>query len=423
MKYALETWNTESMERVFEEKARQGKYIKSSDCILPRYKKGKPRDLKFSVEYSDKKPSKDKIEMFDQCGWKYVTHSDFVTVWCNEDKNAEAIHTDKTVYAQLIKPLYLKMLFVILFYALCTMIFSTCCMMVGCKALSGLFMAAVDNILGPGLGFSRTNHWLISVLPDSSYNMILFGVLIISYIIVFRYMIAFIKGNEKMRDMLLSVSGGEDKVGIFTKAAMGFSKFFAGVSVVFYFITILLSFHDSGSGELFENEAINTYLADYPQVINADELIQSDEKCSKTVFYSKSFFGEMTEIKEIVLKDDVLIEWGDKRAFDFNSEYCIMLTEKMAEGIVDENVMLYKNMIDNGTTTDISSDYFDECIHTVKNATTSSYNSEGEEIMVYDHLLILRKDNYTATIFFSDTDTDHADYVKAVEEKWSQVLV
>lgn len=90
-------------EKKLEEFAAKGEFLKYNIGFLSFFKKGTPKNVRYSIEPAIIKPNKKKRSAYAECGWKYETWCDDFCVYTSEDENAVPLHTDRSEFAHLVK--------------------------------------------------------------------------------------------------------------------------------------------------------------------------------------------------------------------------------------------------------------------------------------------------------------------------------
>lgn len=90
-------------EKKLEEFAAKGEFFKYNLWFLSFFKKGTPKNVRYSIEPAVFKPNKKKRSAYEECGWKYEGSGDSFNMYMSEDENAVPLHTDRSEFAHIVK--------------------------------------------------------------------------------------------------------------------------------------------------------------------------------------------------------------------------------------------------------------------------------------------------------------------------------
>jgi hypothetical protein len=90
-----EYWSIGRNESWFTDMASKGLYLKSIGRLFARFSKGEPAKIQYRIDVLDKEPSHEQLELYEQCGWTFVTSFESFYVFSSpEDSGWPELHTD-----------------------------------------------------------------------------------------------------------------------------------------------------------------------------------------------------------------------------------------------------------------------------------------------------------------------------------------
>lgn len=88
-------WSIAKNESWFSDMAAKGYHLKEFGKIFAHFKKGKPQNKKYRIDILKEKPSREQLELYQDCGWDFVTsRREFFIFSSPENLNSLEIHTD-----------------------------------------------------------------------------------------------------------------------------------------------------------------------------------------------------------------------------------------------------------------------------------------------------------------------------------------
>lgn len=104
----LDEWHIEEQEAWFTDMAKQGWILEELGLWIATFVQADPQELSFRIEIAKKNKGieDDRIQLYDDAGWRYVTSRRFIHVFREKEPNeAIEIHTDPTLQAETVEVL------------------------------------------------------------------------------------------------------------------------------------------------------------------------------------------------------------------------------------------------------------------------------------------------------------------------------
>lgn len=422
--------DTRKAEELFEKKAAEGYYVKRVGNLCQEYKKGEPGKVKYFIEFSHKKPDEEKKELYRQAGWEFAAFGEMMCIWYSKNTDAVEPHTDRAVYGEMIKPVYSRLVLIVMACAFFIFEYVYCLAVYLSDYILTLTMMQfykIGNFLNDYT--YRTLFW-----ENSSYSVnsaLCISILCMTGFVIFE-LILYMQNCIKLKNKLNELCGGGFKSTAVHKTGLAIS----GMVVLAAAVVLCMALFNPGGTT--SDKA--TGAAEVGQLINrsggtvtAEELITDDYPLDTDNVEFKMIntaFGKCAEYIAFIPTSDIYMndfQTGEKMKSRFyvHTTHYYADKEKNAVAVYDEIIRDFETRYsaDEYQYENVHTESFDRFVYCTSKIVTPHYNEAGENVDMYVHYIWLLKDGNAAEYSFHSLERSEncQQIVDNIEEKWSEI--